>query len=87
MYPNLIFVSFSLVLSQWIIFIDAEVVLENVESLNGTGVEGYYLLKTLRIAKFNRSSYALNIDLEFFVDLDNNYQVKYFEANIPSQQH
>lgn len=78
MYQHLIFILFNLILLQWITLGNAEVILENIESLNGTGVEGYYSLKNLRISKFNRTVYALNIDAEFFVDFDNNYQVKYF---------
>lgn len=37
---------------------------------NGSTVEGYYNAKELRIAKFNRSAFVWNMEVEYFVDFD-----------------
>lgn len=56
-------------------FGECEIVMEKVESINGSKIDGYIIFNELKIVKYNRSAYALNIDFELLVDIDNNFEV------------
>lgn len=52
-----------------------DVILEKIESLNGSKSDEYSI-EELRITKFNRSTYTLNVKFEIFVDLDESFNVR-----------
>lgn len=49
---------------------------DNVLLQNTTYKEGVYNISVFRIAKFNRSSYVLNVEVDLIVDFDKDYQVE-----------
>lgn len=53
-----------------------EVQFDRTELLNSTYYEGIYNVTLFRIAKFNRTTYVLNVEFENFVDIDQNYEVE-----------
>lgn len=54
-----------------------ELVFDRAELLNGSFVEGFYHNAIeYRISKLNRTTYVLNGDIEFFVTLDDSYDME-----------
>lgn len=52
---------------------------DRVEMINGSQVEGFYKeIEPFRVKKMNRTSYVLNGETEFYVDLDETFEM---EAN------
>lgn len=50
--------------------------LDQLKLCNGSSVEGYYKSKEARIAKFNRSTYVWNFDIEYFTDFDETFTMQ-----------
>lgn len=55
-----------------------ELVMENIKFLNATEVNGVYKLNTWRVKKINRTTPAMDMDLEIFVDIDDATSVRLF---------
>lgn len=51
---------------------------DRFDVLNSTFVEGLYNISKLRIAKFNRTAYGINFDIEFFFDFNDEYEFSTF---------
>lgn len=45
---------------------------------NQSYLEGYYNCTQLRISKYNRTAYAMHLNVEFFEDIDDTYSIKFF---------
>lgn len=55
-----------------------ELIYDTMELLNASFIEGYLNYSAFRISKFNRTTYVLNATIDFFRDLDENFEL---EAN------
>lgn len=53
-----------------------EMVFDQLKFLNSTYLKDVYNISTFRIAKFNRTLYVMNVELEWFVDVDANFEVE-----------
>lgn len=49
---------------------------DRVDTPNSTDFEGIFNLTLMRVGKFNRTTYALYVDLETFTELDTNLEVE-----------
>lgn len=47
-----------------------DVIFERVELLNSSYVEGFYNFSNVRIQKYNRTTFVLNLNFELFIDFD-----------------
>lgn len=54
-----------------------EIILEKIECLNGSGVAGIYSITELRIGKYNRTTYTLNVEFELYADIGDGYFVRF----------
>lgn len=63
--------------------------LNHVATPNSTYLEGFFNISTLRIGKFNRTTYALYLEVEVFADLDENIEmeIKYYYNRINNNQY
>lgn len=61
------------------VFLSQDVILQKLEAINGTFVEGEYRITDLRVSKFNRSTYVINSEMEMFNIFDNSYEVSSIE--------
>lgn len=53
-----------------------ELLFDQVQSWNESYSEGYYNLTELRISKFNRTTYVYNTVVEYFVDIDDKFEME-----------
>lgn len=62
---------------------------DRTELLNSTYYEGIYNVSMFRIAKFNRTTYVLNVEFENFIDIDENYEleVKFYFNRLNNNQY
>lgn len=47
-----------------------ELVFDRVELVNATYLEGLYNISEMRVGKFNRTTYVLNFEIEFFIEVN-----------------
>lgn len=47
---------------------------DQVKVINSTYREGLYNISLFRIAKFNRTTYVLKLEIEYFVDVDDDFE-------------
>lgn len=52
-----------------------EVYFDRIELMNSSYIEGLYNVSEYRIAKFNRTTYVFNANMEIFYDTDRNHTV------------
>lgn len=45
-------------------------------SLNSSSIEDFYKASIFRVNKFNHTAYALNVDADIFIDVDENFEVE-----------
>lgn len=66
-----------------------EVVFDRIELMNSTFLEGLYNVLLFRIAKYNRTTYVLNIEVENLVDIDYNHEmeVKFYFNRLNNNQY
>lgn len=60
---------------QVVCLISQDVILQKLEVLNDTLVEGEYRIIELKVSKYNRSSYVINSEMELLNAFDNSYSV------------
>lgn len=53
-----------------------EMVFDRVESIKELYVPEYYNMSIIRINKINRTTYVFNVNVEFFVDIDDEYEME-----------
>lgn len=54
----------------------SEISINRVELLNSSYLKGYYNSSEFRVNKVNRSAFALNLDIEFLIDLDDDVSIE-----------
>lgn len=61
----------------WLIYCEFitsyELILDRVELLNSSYLEGYYNISLFRVNKYNRTTFVLNYELELFRDWDQTF--------------
>lgn len=60
----------------WHLSSSFEINLERIEIKNETNIPGLYNIREMRIAKYNRSTFALNADADILFDLNDNCEVR-----------
>lgn len=73
--PNLIFVPLFLVLTVQNI-LTSEVFFDRVELLNASYVKDLYNVSTIRVNKFNRTTYVLNMEFEKYIEMNDKIQLE-----------
>lgn len=68
--PWILTLAFCLFALNWDETFTTEIQVDRVELLNSTFSDGIYNISELRVTKFNRTSYVLNLDAEIFFDVD-----------------
>lgn len=58
-------------------FMSKEIEFDHV-ALRASFVEGFYNATVFKVNKFNHTAYALNVDAEFYVDVDEDFEVEVF---------
>lgn len=53
-----------------------EVQFDRIELLNASYVKDIYNVSLLRVAKYNRTAYVLNLSVEFYTDLSNEISIE-----------
>lgn len=54
----------------------SQLVFDRVELINSSYVKNVYNISDFKINKFNRTTYVLNVDVEFLIDLDENIDIE-----------
>lgn len=67
----------------------AEVNLERVELINSSYVEGYYNVSSMRVSKFNRTTFVFSFEAELFVDITDEVtvQVDFYHSPLGNTQY
>lgn len=53
-----------------------DIIFDRVEIINSSGIENFWNARVLRVGKFNRSAYVLNMDIELLIDFDENVSIQ-----------
>lgn len=67
-----------------------ELVLDRVELINATYLEGLYNISEMRIGKFNRTTYVLNFNLETFIEMnqkDSEFETTFYFNRMNNNQY
>lgn len=66
-----------------------ELYFDRVETLNDTSAKGFYNYTNLRIAKYNRTTYVFNVNVEFYTELgaDITIEVQFYYNTMNNNQY
>lgn len=67
-----------------------ELVLDRVELINATYLEGLYNISEMRVGKFNRTTYVLNFEIESFIEInqkDSEFETTFYFNRMNNNQY
>lgn len=87
-FNNFLFISFLFILNSQTT-LTSDVYFDKLELLNSSYVERYYNMSLFRIAKYNRTAYVANVQVEFFIPFDENIfvEVVFYYNRMNNQQY